>query len=80
MSNMIKKIKKNIHPTYIEFICPKCKIKEQIPFEVVDMMDRYDNGDPSYPPRFNCEHCNGLMEPIYYKTIKELYTLIKKSK
>ena len=34
------------------------------------MMDRYDNGDPNYPPRFNCQNCDGIMTQIYYKNYK----------
>ncbi len=79
MSNMVKKIKKNIHPKYIEFICPMCKTKEQIPFDIVDMMDRHDNGDSSYPPRFSCELCDGLMEPIYYKNYKGIIYAYKEN-
>ena len=70
MSNMLKKIKKNIKPNSVEFICPKCKTRESIPFYIVDMMDRQDNGDPNYPPRFSCQNCDGLMEPVYYKNYK----------
>ena len=56
---------------FIEFICPKCKTKEKIPTEIVEMLDANDNNgvDISYPPRFNCEKCPGKMEPIYYKSV-----------
>ncbi len=52
----------------IEFICPKCKTKERIPTEIVEVLDYADqtNVDTSVPPRFDCEKCNGKMVPIYY--------------
>ncbi len=51
----------------IEFICPKCKTKERIPTEIVEMLDYADQiGDTSVPPRFDCEKCDGKMVPIYY--------------
>lgn len=55
---------------YITFICPICKYKEDIPFYIVDMMDKADKGNDDYPPRFKCQHCRGKMEPIYYKNYK----------
>lgn len=67
---MLKKIKKNINKDYVTFICPKCGTKEGIPFSIVDMLDRSDNGNPNYPPRFNCENCDGKMQPVYYKNYK----------
>lgn len=52
----------------IEFICPKCKTKERIPTEIVEMLDQADQigVDTSVPPRFDCEKCPGKMVPIYY--------------
>ena len=52
----------------IEFICPKCKTKERIPTEIVEMLDYADQigVDTSVPPRFDCEKCDGKMVPIYY--------------
>ncbi len=52
----------------IEFICPKCKTKERIPTEIVEMLDYADqiDVDTSVPPRFDCENCDGKMVPIYY--------------
>ena len=52
----------------IEFICPKCKTKERIPTEIVEMLDYADQigVDTSVPPRFDCEKCPGKMVPIYY--------------
>lgn len=51
----------------IEYICPKCKTKELIPTEIVEMLDAADQigVDASVPPRFDCRKCNGKMVPIY---------------
>ena len=54
----------------ITFICPNCKTKEDFDYSFVDNIDRHDNGDDRYPPRFSCLNCNGLMEPVYYKNYK----------
>ncbi|GAB2494988.1 hypothetical protein GCM10008929_17080 [Alkalibacterium psychrotolerans] len=37
-----------------------------IPTEVVEHFDFLDDGDPSEPPRFNCEECHGEMIPEYF--------------
>ena len=50
-------------PNKTEFICTKCKTHEFIPTDIVLQLDMMDPGDPSYPPMFNCEKCNGLMKP-----------------
>ena len=52
----------------IEFICPKCKTREFIPTEIVQMLDASDQigVDTSIPPKFACQKCNGKMEPIFY--------------
>ena len=57
---------------FIEFICPKCKTKERIPTEIVEMLDYADqiDVDTSVPPRFDCEKCDGKMVPIYYISAK----------
>lgn len=70
MSNMLKKMRKNLNKEFVTFICPKCKTKENIPFSIVDMLDKNDNGDDTYPPRFDCQNCDGKMTPIYYKNYK----------
>lgn len=56
---------------FIEYICPKCKTKENIPTEVVEMLDEADSFgvDTSYPPRFECQKCPGKMVPIYYISV-----------
>ena len=59
---------KNKNGDEIIFICPKCKTKERIPTDIVEMLDYADqiDVDTSVPPRFACENCDGMMEPIYY--------------
>ena len=56
---------------FIEYICPKCKTKENIPMEVVETLDEADSFgvDTNYPPRFNCEKCPGKIVPIYYISV-----------
>jgi hypothetical protein len=51
---------------YILFKCMKCNIEERIPKEVVDFFDIMDTGDPSVPPRFDCQNCTGKMQPVQY--------------
>lgn len=53
----------------ITFLCPNCKVKEDIPKEVVDTFDTLDDGDLSVPPRFKCEECGHDMEPIEYTSV-----------
>lgn len=52
--------------TFVTYKCPKCNFKEDIPKEVVDYFDLTDLGDPTVPPRFDCQKCDGKMEPTYY--------------
>lgn len=52
--------------TTIAFKCTKCGFKEDIPKDVVDYFDLMDLGDPTVPPRFDCQKCEGKMEPIHY--------------
>lgn len=33
------------------------------------MLDLEDGGDLIVPPRFECEECDGLMEPIHYVSV-----------
>ena len=56
---------------FIEYICPKCKTRENIPTEIVKMLDKADSFsvDTSYPPRFECQKCPGKMVPIYYISV-----------
>lgn len=64
MSLFMTQINKN----EIEYICPKCKTKEMIPTEIVEMLDKADQigVDTSIPPRFHCKYCSGKMVPKYY--------------
>jgi len=41
----------------------QCNIEEEIPRDVVEMLDIMDPGDPTVPPRFVCEKCGGEMRP-----------------
>lgn len=36
--------------------------------EVVDHFDFLDGGDPTDPPKFNCEECYGEMIPEYFES------------
>lgn len=65
----MKKIK---NKKEIEFICPKCKTKEKIPTSIVEMLDASDQigVDTSIPPKFDCQFCDGKMEPIFYVGVK----------
>ncbi|GGJ93818.1 hypothetical protein GCM10007063_15480 [Lentibacillus kapialis] len=47
--------------------CLMCHEEEEIPYDVVRDFDLMDGGDPTTPPRFNCEQCGGEMYPEYYK-------------
>lgn len=50
----------------VKFTCLQCGKEELIPTEVVEHFDFIDGGDPSEPPRFNCEECGGEMIPEYF--------------
>lgn len=50
----------------IRYRCLKCGIEEEIPRGVVETFDIMDDGDISVPPRFDCEECDGQMEPVEY--------------
>ncbi|MBS5801137.1 MAG: hypothetical protein KID02_15555 [Clostridiales bacterium] len=47
--------------TFVTYKCPKCNFKEDIPKEVVDYFDLTDLGDPTVPPRFDCQKCDGKL-------------------
>ena len=66
------KIVKQKNKSEIEYICPKCKAREMIPTNIVEMLDAADQigVDISIPPRFDCQRCNGKMVPIYYIGVK----------
>ena len=60
-----QKQKKN-NSESILYRCPKCNSEEWIPKEVVDFFDIMDTGDPTVPPRFDCQVCSGKMLPVHY--------------
>jgi hypothetical protein len=54
----------------VRYKCLDCGIEEDIPRSVVEMFDALDDeGDISVAPRFDCEKCDGIMEPIKYEGI-----------
>lgn len=64
----------------ITFLCPNCKVREDIPKDVVDTFDVVDDGDLSMPPRFRCEVCGDDMEPIEYTSVHGItYKIDEKS-
>ena len=50
----------------VHFRCLKCNFEEWVPKEIVDFFDIMDTGDPTVPPRFDCQLCTGKMEPVNY--------------
>ena len=50
----------------VKFRCTACGFEESIAKDVVDFCDIMDGGDPSVPPRFDCQRCSGKMQPVYY--------------
>ena len=51
------------------YICLVCNETEAIPLGVVMDFDAMDDGDPTVPPQFRCQKCDGAMYPEYYKGI-----------
>ena len=64
-----KNMQKLINNQSVRFRCLECGIEEEIPKDIVQMLDLEDGGDLSVPPRFECEECDGLMEPIHYVSV-----------
>lgn len=64
-----KKLKEQEEKKTVRFRCSECKVEEDIPRDVVEMLDMQDGGDLIVPPRFDCQNCDGLMEPIHYKSV-----------
>lgn len=55
------------HAPSVTYLCPRCKGTEAIPEEVVLHFDFLDEGDPTFPPRFQCPFgCNRLMTPLKF--------------
>jgi len=51
----------------VRYKCPECGAEEDIPRDVVEMFDALDDdGDITVAPRFTCESCEGVMEPLQY--------------
>ena len=48
---------------FINYACSLCNRNEKIPKNVIRYFDVMDDGDPTVPPRFSCEHCGGEMNP-----------------
>lgn len=58
---------KTEHDPMVRFRCTSCNFEELIPKSVVDFFDIMDGGDPSFPPRFDCQSCvKGKMQPVHY--------------
>lgn len=64
-----RKEQKQKEQKFVRFRCSKCGVEEEIPRDVVEMLDFEDAGDLAVPPRFECEVCDGLMEPIHYVSV-----------
>ena len=71
----VKKVKRNNKKQFkkqekqILFKCSGCGTEELIPENVVNYFDTFDDGDTSVPPRFTCEECCELMEPVEYEGV-----------
>lgn len=64
-----KKLEKEKKNKVVRFKCLNCGVEEDIPRDVVEMLDFQDLGDISVPPRFDCKECEGQMEPIKYTSV-----------
>ena len=64
----MKREKRMVEDKEVPFRCLECGIVEDIPKEAVDYFHEMDGGDKNVPPRFQCEKCGGIMEPIQYTT------------
>lgn len=64
-----RKLEKQYDKETVRFRCLECDVEEDIPTSVVEMLGFEDAGDISVPPRFDCEICDGLMEPIHYTSV-----------
>lgn len=52
---------------YTDYVCSKCGVHENIPTHIVMNFEFMDGGSDDYWPTFDCEKCNGLMYPVYFK-------------
>lgn len=65
----------------VRYKCLECGTEEDIPRSVVEMLDVLDDeGDISIAPRFDCEKCDGIMEPIKYTGVHGITYEIVESK
>lgn len=65
------KNKKNLSDDkMILYKCLDCSFEEYIPRFIVSILDFFDGGDPTIPPRFSCQICSGHMHPVFYKNRK----------
>jgi len=56
----------NSNGSPVLFRCTACNFEEFIPKDIVDYFDIMDGGDPTFPPRFDCQRCSGKMQPVHY--------------
>ena len=59
-------VKSKSNDSSVKYRCTVCNFEEFIPKDVVDFFDIMDGGDPSVPPRFDCQRCSGKMQPVFY--------------
>ena len=65
----------------VRYKCLNCGVEEDIPKGVVEMFDVLDyDGDLSVAPRFDCEECVGIMEPVKYEGVHGITYEIVESK
>lgn len=65
----------------VRYKCLDCGVEEEIPRSVVEMFDTLDDeGDISVAPRFDCENCDGVMEPVKYAGVHGITYEIVESK
>lgn len=65
----------------VRYKCLECGIEEDIPRSVVETFDALDDeGDISVAPRFDCEKCEGIMEPLKYAGVHGIMYEIVESK
>lgn len=75
-----KKLNQKTQQKTVRFKCLKCGAEEEIPRDVVEMLDFQDAGDLIVPPRFECQLCDGLMEPMYYVSVHGITYEMKEKK
>ena len=53
-------------PASCRYQCEQCGIQEEIPTEILAFFDVVDPGDPAAPATFRCQHCPGIMYPVWW--------------